>query len=1337
MTGNPAQPELAPAVRRKLRFLRWWLRSYFWEHGLNLALAWLGVAFWMSLAIDWLFEPPLAVRRAVFGIVGLVLVWVLLRTIFCRAFVRLSDLNLAMLVERRFPQFDESLLTAVALAGRDGWHWHDASSTLGPYHREMLARTCRRAAEPIREVRLRKVVNLTPLRLSAVSVSLLDFAIAAFILFAPDVVDIWARRNLLLRDEPWPRQTRLLVEGFENGVTKVARGDDLEVIAKADLSMPVVPNVVEVRYRTEGGAPLRAAMSREGTGDPARSWFQEYSHTFRGVLTPIRFDLVGGDATVRDLRIEVVDSPTLVEMVLECRFADYMDRPTRTLPVTGVMQLPVGTAITVRAMANKDLVKAEIDDGEGSTAIGELAPHPSPLTPRHSSAASGFRRFAYRLADFTEDKNLLFTLFDTDGIKSREPVRLALRALADEPPHLTVDLNGIGSAITPQARIPAAGHVTDDYGIARIWFDYTIDQKEPATRPVESLSGNCTDFRLDHALDVRDLKLTAGQKLLVCVKAADRYDLAEGPNVGTSQRWPLDVVTPEQLRTILQARELVLRQRFERIIQEVTETRDSLLRIDFDTPAREQTKSPSQDQLPSPRLRGEGSGVRGPGTDGRSSVGRPATTSGSDASGNQSSILNHQSSIPSGAEPGDEPDEGESRSGERILALRTLRVQRALQDARKNAHETLGVSEAFSDIREELVNNRIDTAELKTRLQYGIADPLRRIAEEMFPELDRRLDRLEGTLADDAGPANRKLAVAQVDAILLAMQDVLQRMLELEDFNKAVELLREIIHAQERLTEQTRERHEQKLRELLESDANAAAPPATTAEPSPADRLSVEEQQIADNFQHLQDVLLRMAELSEVTDPRRAVLLRKAVRQSEERLIGVQFETLVDLLEKDRLSQAIENQDNLQQDLQTLLELLLSENRARRIESEKARIRDYLKRLDRIIREQKGIQGRTAGSGRPDPLADEQQRLADKTGDLANDIKRNEEPAGAPADESEADGRQAESRQDAEDQGEGKQEAEPEGKEGKEGPQSQQEGKAEGEPSDLPPSGREGQGQSRPQTQGQNQNAARPRIEAARERMREAHEKLKEAEREGAVERQEEAIRELEQAKAELEEILRQLREEEVGRMLTMLETRFLKMLQMQRDVYEGTLRLDKVPEPDRTHNHEIEASRLGRKEAEIVLEADKALALLRDDGTAVAFPEAVEQVRQDMHQVVVRLDQANVGQITQTIEEEIIAALEEMIEALRQAQQDSEKQQQMPMPPGPPQDQPLVDLLAEIKMIRAMQMRVNRRTERYSKLVDGEQAENPDLLEALARLAERQARIHQITRDLEQGRNR
>ena len=106
---------------------------------------------------------------------------------------------------------------------------------------------------------------------------------------------------------------------------------------------------------------------------------------------------------------------------------------------------------------------------------------------------------------------------------------------------------------------------------------------------------------------------------------------------------------------------------------------------------------------------------------------------------------------------------------------------------------------------------------------------------------------------------------------------------------------------------------------------------------------------------------------------------------------------------------------------------------------------------------------------------------------------------------------------------------------------------------------------------------------------------------------------------------------------------------------------------------------------------------------------------------------------------------LEEMIAALQQAQRDlEEQQQQQPQQPQPmeAEDMPLVDRLAELKMIRALQMRVNTRTQRCAQmLADMDdpvgQAQDEDLRQALIQLGARQQRIHEVTRDIVLGKNR
>ena len=494
-------------------------------------------------------------------------------------------------------------------------------------------------------------------------------------------------------------------------------------------------------------------MNRLGIARPGVDQFQEYSYTFQGILASRDFDLIGGDDRLRDLRIEVVESPTIDKLTLRCEYPAYMDRTPRDLPHTGVMHIAVGTKVIADARTNKDLVAVRID-----TIVNEEA---GPSETLHSDGdTAGWRAFEHTCDALSEDTTLPFTLTDTDGIESREPIRLALVAVPDLPPQLTARLDGIGSQVTAEARLPVVGRVIDDYGIDTLRFEYGIDEQEPAEQPIAELPQHPTELPLDAAMELEPLGLVPGQQLLVAVKAADRYDLAQGPNVGTSDRWLLEIVTPEDLRLALERRELMLRQRFESIVREVTETGDLLLDIRF-------------------------------------------------------ASVDESESADETEETEDRPDDVEETVAP--VTMRMLRIQRAVQNGRKNAHETLGVAEAFDDIQRQLINNRIDTPELNQRLDQGIARPLHNIVDEMFPELQRRLAQLQEHAADnDTGPRLRDEAKQQVDRILRQMNDVLERMLELESFNEAVELLRAIIELQEELGNQTQERQKQKLRELLE-----------------------------------------------------------------------------------------------------------------------------------------------------------------------------------------------------------------------------------------------------------------------------------------------------------------------------------------------------------------------------------------------------------------------------------------------------------------------------------------------------------------------------------------
>ncbi len=817
MSTVAPQTPLSAEIRDLLARVRAHVRRYVWLEGLALAFLWLGLTFWLSLAFDWCFEPPAIVRMIILGGVLSGFFYILYRYVFSRAFVPLSDTSMALAVERRYRHFGDSLLTTVELNERP----HHATQ----FNAEMLTQTQQLADVGTQQARAGAVFRWGPLGKRILGAGAIIGSIIGFAYFVPEAFGVWFDRSVNMSDKLWPRHTHLEIDGFKDGVVKVGKGGEFQVIAKAETPWQdlerVVPDAAQVRYYTDDGNRGRENMTREGDANPLRDHFQLFKYSFQNIVSPIHFTVVGGDARTSEYRIDVVENPTINEMTLNCEYPDYFHKVAKKdVKVSGVMQLPQGSKITLHARCNKDLLNVTVDRLEGQ----KLVPQP----PLEMTGATDRRAFNYILDKFAEDQTLLFTLHDTDGIHNREPYRLTLTAKPDEPPQIGARLKGIGTAITTDARLPIQGEIADDVGLARIWYEYQInDAKEVEKnfqRDLKDLEGNdyeklmfkterreslvgveaieppqpelpaFKDFVRQHtkpdetpnlvqlwkrfrppeeALDVRDLSLKVGQKFSLVVKALDYCNLHEKPNVGVGERFILDVVKPEQLRSILESREVKLRRQFETIIGDMTDTHDSLLRIDY---------------------------KKGP-------VSNTPDKKGAEPE----DVLAPKKGTP-GAEPGD--TEAKPVAAENI---RLLRVQRAIANGQRSAHETHGVGLDFDDIREELVNNRMDNEEIRTRLGDKIIGPLEKIASQTLPELEKRLRELEKKSNDaETGPVALERTKAQAGQVLREMDEVLKNMIELEDYNQLVENLRQIVELQSRINDQTIQRQRDKAKKLLE-----------------------------------------------------------------------------------------------------------------------------------------------------------------------------------------------------------------------------------------------------------------------------------------------------------------------------------------------------------------------------------------------------------------------------------------------------------------------------------------------------------------------------------------
>jgi hypothetical protein len=804
-----------------------------WLEGLAVALVWLGLTFWVALAIDYLpvlvgaSEMPRAARAVLLvGIAG-VLAFIVWRWILRRTFVRLADHSMALLLERQFDRFHDSLLTSVELA--------EQPDRAGEFNEEMLLHTRAEADEQVRDVRLRRVFSFKPLATFGSIALAFVVTVGAFAYFASDAFGIWVRRMYALQDEPWPRNAHVEVVGVEvkrelafagaseeevqranflefpeSRRLQVAKGSSLVLRVRADAAKEVVPDTCTVYYTTYETTPQGEArrvdrgwvnMDKDGE---EREGFQYYTFSakpFKSILNDVHFDVVGFDHRVRDYRVRVVDSPAILLTEMDCVFPGYMVNRQqalwlpRTVELRSGTQLPRGTQIRFRVTTNKPLKEALVVNSDtnervavtiagaaaepGGSSQGSDAPVDAAPAENGSPQKPGF--------EFTVDRlegNLALkaTLIDVDGVTNDKPIRLFVTAIDDTPPRVETALRGISSAITPDAQTPALGRIVDDYGVQSAWFEVAREGAEEPYLYVFPVAGS---GEVNSALDFRALRGAAdspyeikeGDKLVVTVKASDFSDLDGEPNVGAGDRYQLDVVAPNQLLAMLEARELGQRRRFEQIIEEMTDMRDSLLRVKAELSGEDnrgaEPEDRAKDESGKPKAEGEA------------------------------------------AELADAPDDaaaetaGDEESGS---SLRLLRIQRADQQAAKSSQETLGVAIAFEGIREELINNRVDTEERKSRLKELIADPLRNISEAMFPELNNRLAELEKVHADpQQGPAAAQLSIDETERVLTAMNEVLNQMLDLETYNELVEIVRSIIKDQSNIIEDTKKQRRKVL----------------------------------------------------------------------------------------------------------------------------------------------------------------------------------------------------------------------------------------------------------------------------------------------------------------------------------------------------------------------------------------------------------------------------------------------------------------------------------------------------------------------------------------------
>ncbi|EMI58207.1 hypothetical protein [Rhodopirellula sallentina] len=844
---------LPRSVASLLARLRHQVRRYIvWDSVLAIAVV-VMAAFWIAFLIDYLpvrvggSEMPRSARLVVLVITGVIALGLVWRYLLSRLNRELPDDSLALLIERHHPEIGGRLVTAVQLG---------ETPRSGDSYSPTFMRQVRQEAErQVEKVDLDRVFRPEPIRHKVTIVVPLVLAALIMAIASPQTFGRAVGRLTLFSDSPWPRNAQLEMVGvevpiiaaseaddgatqlvtFEGNTVRLARGSNatLRVRAAGEEFGHQIPDLCTATYVDDEGNRGQSNLRRVGRVIDGYQSFVLDGPPLTSLADSVTISIRGLDDRLNDYRIEAVEPPAIAKMQMQVRYPDYLRvfhnnaDFDQQLDYQAGVRIREGSSLILTGLASSPLGGVDVvasDAGSGA-AIGtsETTEETSPTLD--AKIADDGMSFSLALDDVRDATSIRVVPRDADGISAQAAYRYFIGVVRDEAPETSMRMSGIGSSITPIARLPIKATATDDYGIESMSISMIVRQQpgdaaagpdagnaETGSDPNAGEQSYSVSPQLDRegntslTIDLRDLvdnevlqPVSPGATVTLNTLAQDRFNLA-GEHVTQGELIRLQVVTPETLLATLERRELEFRSRLEQAIDETRRLRQSLTAIETEAV-----------ELLAPADDGESDGND-----------RPDDTQ-TDSDGSNNAASNNTAS-----------DQEEFRSRQRVQ----LRIRQAELQAAKTTDELAGIVAGLDSLLLEMVNNRIDSVDRRERLDEGVRTPLSDVVEEPFPNLRRQIVQLERILmatqtdgatddgsagdgAENEPPADQRMrsavetAVTTNDAILLQLSAVLEKMLDLESFNEILDLMRGLIQDQESLLDETEEEQSKRVLDLF------------------------------------------------------------------------------------------------------------------------------------------------------------------------------------------------------------------------------------------------------------------------------------------------------------------------------------------------------------------------------------------------------------------------------------------------------------------------------------------------------------------------------------------
>lgn len=405
------------------------------------------------------------------------LVWLARRQLVWPLGLRLGQGDVAVAIERRFPELRERLISALQLAEM-------AAAKADPRNQSqaMIDQVVADASTAAASLRTDEFLTWRHVGRAWLAAGLALVIAAPGIITNREVVQVFLQRMFGV-DIAYPRQTSLVVElprsdqDFriervgDRATLTMAAGSDLPVLVRAD---GVVPREVYLILEGGRGLPSQVTTAVRGGG--------RFRHVFRRVTDSFEFHARGGDDDRGDLLVIVnaVRPARVGSIRAALQFPEYTGRAP-AVQEGGAIEALEGTMVSLDVAPLGEVTGARLIFQES----GEVVDLAATRVEDDGGARTVYRGgFSVRKTDRYQVE-----LLSNDGLRNPQGSSYPVIAMADAPPSgqiLTPQDDGL-NAVLPSGIVALRALVRDDFKLTAVTAEVLVgDRTDPVIRALGS-----------------------------------------------------------------------------------------------------------------------------------------------------------------------------------------------------------------------------------------------------------------------------------------------------------------------------------------------------------------------------------------------------------------------------------------------------------------------------------------------------------------------------------------------------------------------------------------------------------------------------------------------------------------------------------------------------------------------------------------------------------------------------------------------------------------------------------------------------------------------------------